>query len=137
MFIIVPNFHEFAGIKWGRQLDKWKSYLHILLFCTINTFEIESISKEINCAEHEYLNMSPHVLNWRSHWWNWHYFKMRYILNVNSFDTRYISLTALLHNKGRSIYILCTKDGFIYFIDVKKHSVLCKFSTQGLQHSAI
>ena len=111
MFIIVPNFYEFAigRIKWRRQLDKWKSYLHMLVFCTINTFEFESISKEINCAEHEYLNMSPHLLSWRSHWWNWHYFKTRYILNVNSFDTRYIGLTALLHNKGRQFTFYARK----------------------------
>ena len=26
------------------------------------SFEIESISKEINCAEHEYMNMSPSLI---------------------------------------------------------------------------
>ena len=25
------------------------------------SFEVDSISKEINCAEHEYMNMSPHL----------------------------------------------------------------------------
>ena len=26
------------------------------------SFEIESVSKEINCAEHEYMNMSPSLI---------------------------------------------------------------------------
>ena len=32
------------------------------------SFEIDSISIEINCAEHEYMNMSPSLLGWRRHW---------------------------------------------------------------------
>ena len=29
------------------------------------SFEIESISKEINCAEHQFINMSPSRIEWR------------------------------------------------------------------------
>ena len=29
------------------------------------SFEIESTSKEINYAEHEYMNMPPHLSRWR------------------------------------------------------------------------
>ena len=32
------------------------------------SFEIDSISNEINCAEHEYMNMPPRLSSWRRHY---------------------------------------------------------------------
>ena len=34
----------------------------MFLFCTIISFEIKLISKEVNCAEHKYMNMSPSLI---------------------------------------------------------------------------
>ena len=33
----------------------------------LSSFEIKWISKEINCPEHEYMNMPPHLSSWRRH----------------------------------------------------------------------
>ena len=43
--------------QWRSQLDKWGGdYIHIFLFTDLKK---QSISKEINNAEHEHINMSP------------------------------------------------------------------------------
>ena len=54
LYLHVPDYMD----QWRRQLDKWGRYIHTFVFC----FEIDSILKEINCAEHEYTNMSPPLI---------------------------------------------------------------------------
>ena len=50
------------SVQWRRQLDKWGDIFIYSCSAQLISFEIESISKEINCAEHEYMNMSPSLI---------------------------------------------------------------------------
>ena len=34
----------------------------LIYLCSAQLIEVDSISKEINCAEHEYMNMSPSLI---------------------------------------------------------------------------
>ena len=46
-------------MKQGRsKLDNWGGGL-IFIYIRVHTPQKQSISKEINCAEHEYMNISP------------------------------------------------------------------------------
>ena len=56
------KFLQVSRLIARRQLDKWGGHIHIFVFCTINFFKIDLISKEINCAEQEYMNMSPSLI---------------------------------------------------------------------------
>ena len=43
---------EGCRTQWRRQFDKWWGHIHTFVFCT----------KEIHCAEHKYMKMSPSLI---------------------------------------------------------------------------
>ena len=49
-------------LQWRRQLNKWGDIFIYSCSAQLISFEIESVSKEINCAECEYMNMSPSLI---------------------------------------------------------------------------
>ena len=44
-----------SAVAWPAR--KWGGHIHIFVFCTINFFSNRFDFKEINFAEHEYMNM--------------------------------------------------------------------------------
>ena len=53
---------QLYSTQWRRQLDMLGGHIQYLCPAQLTSFEIDLISKEINCAEQEYMNMSPSLI---------------------------------------------------------------------------
>ena len=58
----VEGSSKYCFVQWRRQLNKWGAIFIYSCSAQLISFEIDSISKKINCAEHEYINMSPPLI---------------------------------------------------------------------------